>query len=176
MRRAMTAALLALGLVAARDATAKDMNGRWGIGAARTLGGVQGVDVTYWAGRLGLTGTANLWIGFPDEPQDSFFKPALAAGVFFPFVASEHAELSIGGRVNLAIAHGDTQLALEAPLRLEWYVTDHLSLHGEVGVVIELVPEDRLLAGAGTVGGADGTGIVVGGSHLSAGAGFSFFF
>jgi hypothetical protein len=176
----MAATLLVLGLLLAPDAGARDMNGRLGLGGARTLAGVQGIDVTYWAGRLGLVGTLNIFMGFPEEDApdpDAFFKPAVALGAIFPFIANDRAELSIGGRVNLAIAHGETQISLEAPLRIEWYVTDHLSLHGEVGLVIEIVPEeDRLLTAAGGTDGMNGTGIILGGTNLSAGAGFSFFF
>lgn len=175
MRRTMAGAMLALGLLVVRDAGAKDMNGRWGVGAAQTLSGVRGADFTYWAGRLALTGTINLWLGFPED-DDAFFKPDIAIGAFFPLLANDQAELSLGGRASFAKAHDDNQLALEVPLRIEWYPTDHVSFHGEVGVVFESVPKSRILNSAGGSPAYDGTGIIIGGTLLAAGVGFSFYF
>lgn len=181
MRRALAATMLALGLLAAQDAGAKDNNGRFGIGGARTLGGVQGFDFIYWAGRLGLTGTINLYLGFPGCPSgqttcpDSFNSIKLAVGAIFPFIANEHVELGIGGRLNIGTAKGsDSHLALEAPLRLEWYVTDHFSLHAEVGVVIDLPPQSRVLNPGG--GPSDGTAFIIGQTYVTGGGGFTVIF
>lgn len=176
MRRGVATALLGAVLFASVGAEAKDLNGRVGVGGARTLGGVQGVDVIYWAGRLGLGGTLGLIFGSPDE-GDSALELDLALGVLYPIISREHAELSIGGRVNFGIVKdAGTQIAIEGPLRLQWYLTDHLSLFGEVGVVIEIVPEEgRFLSSAGGVG-SNGTGIIIGGTYLTGGGGFTVLF
>jgi hypothetical protein len=172
----MAAILVVAALLASPAAGAKDLGGRFGIGAARTLGGVQGLDVIYWAGRLGLGGTVNLLWANPDE-GDSQINITLALGVLYPIISRERAELSIGGRVNLGVFQDqDTHIALEVPLRLQFYITDHLSLFGEVGVVIDLPSGDRNLDGAGTIGGSDGFGLVIGGTYLTGGGGFTVLF
>lgn len=176
MRRVLAAMLLGAVLLAAPGAEAKDLNGRFGIGGARTLGGVQGLDVIYWMGRLGLNGTVNLIFGSPDA-GDSVFALRIAAGVLLPIINGEHAQLSVGGRVNFGIVKNvDTQIAIEAPLRLQWYISDHLSLFAEVGAVFESVPDDgRVLNSAGGSG-SDGIGVIIGGTYLTAGGGFTVLF
>lgn len=176
MRRTLAAMVLGVTLLcAASVAEAKDMNGRLGIGGARTLSGVQGLDVIYWAGRLGLGGTVNLLFSSP-EAGDSNLALKLALGVLYPLVSHEHAELSVGGRLNFAfIQDVDTAVAIEGPLRLQWYITDHLTLFGEVGVVVEIVPAQRTLNSAGGFG-SDGIGIIIGGTYLTAGGGFNVLF
>jgi hypothetical protein len=170
---------MALGaaLLATPTAEAKDLNGRLGIGGARTLAGVQGLDVIYWAGRLGLGGTVNLLFASP-EAADTSLQLNLSLGVLYPVISREHAELSIGGRASFGIVSGEggsTQVSIEGPLRLSWYLTDHLSLFGEVGVVVEIVPETRRLDAAGGAG-SDGFGIVIGSTTLTGGGGFTVLF
>ena len=175
-------ALIAAMIIAcgAGDAAAKDMDmaGRVGIGGAQTLGGVRGFDIVYWAGKLAVNGTAQLQFYSPSEGDSGLFI-ALAGGVLFPILSSDHADLSFGGRLDVASAKDrDPQLTIEAPLRIEWYASEHLSLHGEVGVAIEIIGDRRLLSGAGTsfFGSGGGTGVTVGGTFLTAGGGFDVYF
>src|ERR1044071_2990347 len=131
MRRALLVAAL---LGTAQVAAAKDMNGRIGIGGATTLGGVRGFDVMYWAGRMAFNGTAMFLFGSPSEGE-SGFAIQLAAGLLFPILQSDSADLSFGGRIDIGAAKDhDPQFDIEAPLRIEWYASDHFSLHGEVGI------------------------------------------
>jgi len=172
MRRALAATALAVGMLAAFDAGAKDMNGRLGVGGARTLAGVGGLDLVYWAGKLALNGTFQIEYSSP-EIGDSDLVLRLAAGALFPIVSGERAELSFGGRVNLSAGSG-TQISLEAPLRLEWYVNDWFALHGEVGVVIDIVPEDGRVFGSGPSN--KGFGFTIGATQLTGGGGFLVIF
>jgi hypothetical protein len=177
MRRGLATVLVGAALLGSPGAEAKDLNGRLGVGGARTLGGVQGVDVIYWSGRLGLGGTLGFVFGSPDE-GDSDIRLDVALGILDPIISREMAELSLGARVNLGIHNNDrgTQIAIEGPVRLQWYLTDHLSLFGEVGLVVELVPEEgRVLSSAGGVG-SNGTGIIIGGTYLTGGGGFTVLF
>jgi hypothetical protein len=178
MRCSIRIALLAaFGLLGARPAAAKDMNGRFGVGAERTLGGVQGVDIMYWVGRIAINGTANLGLSFPDV-GDTGVRFAIAGGLLFQLVGGDRADLSVGGRLNIGTAQGtDPQIALEAPLRLEWYASEHLSIHGEVGVAITVNGDKGgSLVGAGPLPINPGTGFAVGGTYLTAGAGFDVYF
>jgi hypothetical protein len=162
----------------AREAAAKDMNGRFGIGGAQTLGGVRGFDVMYWAGPLAINGTIGFQFGSPSM-GDSTTALSLAGGVLFAVLTSDRADLSIGGRINVGTrSKEDTQFTLEAPLRIEWYASDHLSFHGEVGVAVELIGDSgSVLDGAGpSFGSGGGTAFVIGGTFVTAGGGFDIYF
>ena len=179
MRRGLHIAALIAGVLGAHEAAAKDMGGRFGIGGAQTLGGVRGLDVMYWAGKLALNGTVSFLFASPDG-GNSGLAVNLAAGVLFPLLGGDHADLSIGGRFDIAAAKDrDPEFAIEAPLRIEWYASENLSLHAEVGVALDLVGDrGRLLAGAGSAfaGSGGGTGFTIGGTYVTAGGGFTVYF
>jgi hypothetical protein len=177
MRRGLIIAVLLLGFLGARDAAAKDMNGRLGLGASRTLRGVQGLDVMYWVGNIGINGTGAISIGSPDVGS-STFEIALAGGALFALMTSDHADLSLGGRINLGIAKdADTQITLEAPLRIEWYPSDHFSLHGEVGIAVAIIGnKGAILSGAGALSSVAGTQFIIGGTYVTGGGGFTVYF
>jgi hypothetical protein len=182
MRRALLVATLIAG--SAQVAGARDMNGRVGIGGAMTLGGVRGFDVMYWAGRMAVNGTINFLLFSPscsgfEVCPDSGFGIELAAGLLFPLISTDSADLSFGGRIDLAARKDmDPQFDVEAPLRIEWYASEHFSVHGEVGVAVEIVGDKgRLLVGAGPLASSGGgTGFILGGTFVTAGGGFSVYF
>jgi len=182
MRRMTAMAMAALALAgAAAVAEAKQTEGKLGIGAALTPGGVSGLDVVRWFGGFGLNGTLGLTYASP-ERGDSQTGVALGIGGIFPLMRGETAELSIGGRLDLGYKSGAqdsaTQVSLEVPLRVEWWATDSIALAFEVGAVVELIPaEGRVLAPLASGGGnGEGTGLSLGGTALTGGAGFHFYF
>ncbi len=178
MRRVMAILVVAAwGLGSPTTAWAKDMNGRLALGGQRTLSGVSGLDVTYWAGKLELNGTINLFFASPEE-GDSDVSVALAVGALFPLLASEDFDLSVGGRFSIQSGDG-AQIGLEGPVRIQWFVTDHLLLFGEVGVLLELIPEEGRMsspAGMGDVSSGQGTGFYIGVTDLTGGGGFAVIF
>lgn len=177
MRRSVMIAVATFALLRGPEAVAKDMNGRVGLGAERTLGGVEGLGVTYWVGKIAIDGTVALGFLFPDQ-GDSGVTLALAGGALFQLIASDSAALLFGGRLNIGTApNTDVQFAIEAPLRLEWWPANHFSLHAEVGLAIDIVGDKGgNLVGAGGVSPIPGTAFVVGGTYLTAGAGFTVYF
>jgi hypothetical protein len=177
MRRSVMIAVATFGLLCAREAAAKDMNGRVGVGAERTLGGVEGIDVTYWVGKIAIDGTLAIGLSFPDM-GDSGVSLSLAGGALFQLLGGDTAGLLFGGRLNIGTApNKDVQIAIEAPLRLEWWPADHFSIHAEVGLAVSIVGDKGgNLIGAGGVSPIPGTAFVVGGTYLTAGAGFSVYF
>lgn len=178
MRRGLSLAMAMAALLAPQAASAKDMSGRLGVGGAQTLGGVRGLDIMYWAGRLGINATTAFTIAKPDG-GDTKIGFNLAAGVVYPFVQGDSAELSIGGRLNFGVmTDRSVGIALEAPLRLEWYITDHLSLHGEVGVVFVIVGHDGTSLGQApnALANSSGVGFVVGATGVAGGGGFNVYF
>lgn len=158
------------------------MNGALGIGAQRTLAGLDGLDIVYWVGRIQLNGTIHLYYHKPDADTSSGgsgLDLGLAVGALFPFLSSENVELAIGGRLSFATADpGGTQIGLEAPLQLLWFVTPHFSIHGEVGIVIELVPDEgsNITPPGVQLGNSKGTGFFIGATGVAGGAGFDFIF
>ena len=186
MKRLMALVLLvATVMVAPSTAGARDMNGSFGIGAQRTLAGVSGFDVVYWIGKMALNATISIYYfnessSGAEGDGNSGINLGLAAGALFPFLTSDRFDLSIGGRIDISTRDGGcSQLGLEAPLRLEWFVTDHFAIHGEVGVVIELIPsEGRNITPSGLPGvpAGKGTGFYAGNTGLTGGAGFNFIF
>ncbi len=177
MRRAIAIAIFGAAMLATHAAGAKDMNGRFGIGAAKTLGGVRGLDLIYWAGRLGLNATVNLYWASP-EGGDHSIDIRLALGAIYPVISTERAELGIGGRINIGALTGHgTEITIEAPLRLEWYVTDHLSLHGEVGLALDLVPDEGgSLNGPAPRSSTGDTAFILGATYVTGGGGFTVLF
>lgn len=177
MRRLMLVGLLLLGAGVARPAAARSNDGRLALGAAQTLGGVSGIDLVRWFGKVGLNATLGAELVSPEQ-GDSAKGVALALGGLYPIASADDAELTIGGRVDLAyFSRGDqsaTQIDLELPLRVEWWLAEALSLSVEVGVVVELVPAEGRVLGSGA--NAEGTGLSLGDTGLVGGAGFHFYF
>ena len=177
MRRLMLVGLLLLGAGLSRTAAARSNDGRIALGAAQTLGGVSGIDLVRWFGNIGLNATLGAEFVSPEQ-GDSGTGVALALGGLYPIASGDSAELTIGGRVDLGyFSRGDqsaTQIDLELPLRVEWWLAEALSLSVEVGVVVELVPSEGRVLGSGTT--TEGTGLSLGDSGLVGGAGFHFYF
>src|SRR5262249_57514169 len=105
----------------------------------------------------------------------------LALGVLYPIIAGESAHLGVGGRVDISAPKGgDTELAIELPARVEWFITPHLSIHGEVGVILALVPKKgSSLNPAGMLGSSsmpEGTLFTIFGTRLTRRAPLPLFF
>jgi hypothetical protein len=189
MRRARAAMAIVFMALVGGSAGAKEMNGVFGLGAQRTLGGVQGFDVVYGIGKLMLNGTLDLYFHSPSSDgcvgascPSSGLDFRLALGVLYPIIAGESAHLGVGGRLDVsAPKDGDTELAFELPARVEWFITPHLSVHGEVGIILLLAKENGSpLAPAGPLGSIssrpEGTLFTIFGTHLTGGGGFTVFF
>src|SRR5262245_51879806 len=107
--------LLALG---AGTAGAKEMNGVFGLGAQRTLGGVEGFDLVYGVGKIALNATIDIFYHNPSNSStgssgQSGIDLDLALGVLYPLIAGESAHLAVGGRVDIAAPKGgDTEFAI----------------------------------------------------------------
>jgi hypothetical protein len=173
-----TLPLLCFSLVAGIPLLARaDVERTTGVGGAITLSGVAGPSVTHPIGRLTLNATLGLSLSKPDNVPASFGLRG-ALGAQLALITDEKAELSLGGRVVFGVFHtggtggiegtsGETDGAfgVEIPLRVEWFFAEHVSLHGEVGAVLDVVRSER-----------DGAAFSLGTSHLGAGAGATFHF
>ncbi|HKA91768.1 MAG TPA: hypothetical protein VKE22_29095 [Haliangiales bacterium] len=184
-RRGTAVALCLLGAGGAHAAEATH-SGKLGIGGSQTTGGVTGVNVVYWPGPFALDFTAGLDLTFPSDGNGAV-RFVLAAGAFYPLLASTGADFSIGGRFDFGVGkvtygpgtspEAGLQIDFEIPARLEWWVTDHFSLHAELGLAIEIVTNTtRVFAAAGGNAQADGFGIVLPGTRVVGTGGFTFYF
>jgi len=153
------AALLAASLLAAPSpAAAKDLDGRLAVGVEQTLAGASGIAFRYFLSEsVGLTSTVGLDVTVVDrEDSSSAFATALTSslGVAFHFARSLHAHLGVGLRANVAwrtaesarlldpaASGGTVQFALEVPLFLEFFLSDHFSVGVATGLLLNFVPE-----------------------------------
>ena len=181
---------LAAMILFAISASAKDMNGKFGVGYDSTLGGVSGLNVKYYIGDFALWGTLGLDI-FAPKSGDNPIGFNFAAGGIFNFARAEQVNLGFGARIDLgyknktAMGKADSsfQVNIELPLIMEYFFTDHFSIHTGVGIVVVIVPEkgctltpSRSPMGITSAQPVQGWGIGIGNGGLLGNAGATFYF
>ncbi len=205
MRRIGLGLLAAAVLLAATPATAKDLNGRFGVGGARSSLGQEGFAFKYWIGHLGVQAIVGMQRqmakqSWPDPANpDSTFKgddvtQFLEAGmrVMFNAARAKDVNLYIGGGIGIASmsfepANSDdpaqkelswTEVGLELLLGAEYFLSNHFSIQAEVGIPIRFPGEEGPAIGAGAGNpplAGEGFGVRVG-QVAAWGAGFNFYF
>ena len=157
---------------------------RFAVGAAQTLAGVRGLAVEFRAGRLLVEGIAGIGRYSPANGP-STTQIAFAAGAFLRWKTPSRVALLVGGRLALAysgvagtggVEGGDgdsnTDVHLEAPLRVEIALGDRLTVHGEAGPLLSLVTSNEYVPGGMVAG--DTTQFGISGGGLVAGFGFAW--
>ena len=157
---------------------------RFAVGAAQTLAGVRGLAVEFRAGRLLVEGIAGIGRYSPANGP-STTQLAFAAGAFLRWKTPSRVALLVGGRLALAYSgvagaggveggggDSNTDVHLEAPLRVEIALGDRLTVHGEAGPVLSLVTSNEYVPGGMVAGDTTQFGITGGG--LVAGFGFAW--
>ena len=174
-------------------ASAKDMNGKFGIGVSQTLGGVSGATFRYWATRsFGIEAIVGVSLVDRDGLRSSTTING-SFGVLYAFVQKRTTNLSIGARVNLGFRTAPTteaqavrvsdavdtqtgsttqeasdttlQLNAEIPIIVEYFFSDSFSVSLAFGFVVVVVPDE------GAVLSVDGYGSASGPGELGFGAG-----
>lgn len=152
---ALLVAASAAAALASPPCGAKDLQGRLAVGVEQTLAGTSGVAVRYFLTEgLGLTSTVGLDLAFVDDVDAVATGFTGSVGLLAHFARSLHAHLAFGARAtvgwrNLASRQladpdataSDLQLALEFPLALEFFLSDHFSVSAATGVLITFVPD-----------------------------------
>jgi hypothetical protein len=151
-----------LGIVAvaiaalAAPASAKDMNGKFGVGFDQSIGGVSGVNLKYFIGDFSIWLTPGVDL-FAVKDGDTAVAFGVALGGIYNFARSDAANLGAGLRVDFGYrnkAAGDTwQVGIEVPLVAEYFFTDHFALHFSTAIVIQIVPGSGPALHAPTPGG-----------------------
>ncbi len=156
------------------QANAKEMGGKWGVGLHQNIGGASGLGMKYWTGKFGIIGNLGFHVWSPEE-GDSTSIFLLGLGGIYNLVETPEANLGIGGIVNLALrSRGESSFhaLIEIPLVAEYFLSDHFSIFGQVGIVFSFVPEEGSVVGPEL---ADGFGFSLG-AGTEATAGFTFYF
>jgi hypothetical protein len=183
-----TAAALALGLalaLAPGSASAKEMDGKFGIGGHATLGGVTGFELLYWLGKVGLDFGLGVDYFSPDQGRAQTLVQ-LTGGALYPLLNADPVLVSLGGRLDLGIAdrmqagtqQTATQFGVEGLIRTDLFVTQWMSVNVEFGLVLEIIPaEGRVMTPVNSPveGGQNGWSLVHNTSLMGAG-GFTFYF
>jgi hypothetical protein len=185
--------LVATTLSLASQAHAKDMRGKLGVGAARSLSGAEGLTVRYWATRsVGVELLGG--VGLTRMKNDSL-RTTLAGGFQLIYVLRElgPANLLAGIRGTVGYVNDDSatsgqgsgggtaHIAVELPVTVEYHFADAFSVHLAFGLLASFIPEDGAILEGGPilVGGGSEPGSValgLGSGGLFGGAGFTFYF
>ncbi|TNF30048.1 MAG: hypothetical protein EP329_14420 [Deltaproteobacteria bacterium] len=189
------AALLALS-TSAPDAAAKDLSGRLGIGLEETLGGATGFALRYFFSEgVGVTSTLGVDITLVDgEDGQSQVATGFVGsfGVAVHFARSLHAHLGFGVRatfgyrsleaaqlIDPAVTATDLQVALELPLILEFFLSDHFSVGASTGFILNFVPDSGstlATSGAGGTRTPGAIGIGIGAGSIGASLAILYYF
>jgi len=176
--------LIFIFLLFASELHARNMDGKFAIGYGQGLSqsGVSGLAIDYWVGyvKVGTLVGFDLW--FPDEGEGrTRLKASLHA--FYAVVRARSANLNIGIRGNAGFdVIGEEQatgLGVEIPIEVEFWVTEHVSLTGHVGLTMDILDGDEnpLLEGAGMDDGkGKGVNLSLGATGFAGGVGFHFYF
>jgi len=139
-------------------AHAKDLGGHLGVGLEQSLAGATGLAMRYFVSdSVGITTTLALDLTFADDDEGASRLATGFAGSFgvLAHVArSLHAHLGLGLRatvgwrslasaqlVNPDATESALHLAIEVPLVLEFFLSDHFSVGASTGLLINFVPD-----------------------------------
>lgn len=175
--------LAVLAVLVASSASAKDMSGKFGVGYDQSLGGVGGLDLSYFIGNIKLTGTISFEMFMPSVGGNTSAFAAAIGGIY-QLARSENANLGVGLKIDLGYNSGTAfQANIEIPIIAEYFFSDFFSIHAGTGILFVIVPDkgcalnvpnsaNNVLAGAKK----KGFGFGIGNGSLIGNAGFTFYF
>lgn len=149
--------------------------GTWGLGGIVTASGIAGVELEYHLASVMVSAVLGFGFYSPDG-GDTETDLSLAGGVFYPLRKTDNAAFSIGGRLGIIrgtnslgmATFTQTTIAVEVPLRAEWWVSPNFSLHLEAGAALRFNSTDP--------DGGGSTEFDIGTGNLTGAAGFTVFF
>lgn len=198
-RRARLAIAIALGAVAALapgETRAKNMDGRFGLGLEQSLAGVSGLALRYFVSEaVCIDATLGIDVTAIDRGDTTDLEAGAlgSAGFAFHFARGLHAHLSAGLRVAVgyrsldafqAIVDPDAaasavQVAIEAPLAIELWLADNVSIGASTGVLVNFVPSSGAQlqgTGAGATAPKGSVGIGLGAGSITATLALVYYF
>ncbi|TPV92438.1 MAG: hypothetical protein B7733_25740 [Myxococcales bacterium FL481] len=154
----------------------KDMAGRMGVGAQRTLAGASELSFKWFIiQRLSLGFGAGMVLDADDVDDDRVRQStfSFSPSVFGWFLRTKEvgpvaASLGLGVRPSMIIHNGnDTTVVepvLEVPLAVEVYVGEHFAIQPEAGVTFRINSNGNRDRFSNTIGAGSGAAIMGGGS------------
>ncbi|MCA9524919.1 MAG: hypothetical protein KC549_01320 [Myxococcales bacterium] len=135
------------------NAHAVDLNGKKGIGYTETINNVNGFNFQFGTGNLILEGILGLTMGSSKDADAMGRMLTLGLGGHFQALRAEAAAWTIGARINVGNAVGETpkggdapdgatEFGLSIPTRVYWFPNKHISLHVETGIDIQFPPKE----------------------------------
>jgi hypothetical protein len=170
--------------VLATTASAKDTDGKFGLGYDQSLGGVSGLTARYWVGDFGIQGTLGVDFVKPDSGDSKMAFLFGLAGIY-NFAKSENANLGVGlyidlGFANKAMTGGEDssfQFNFAIPLRGEYFFSDHFAVNLATGLTIAIIPKKgRVLDANNSASSPKDFGVKFGAGGLFGSAGFTYYF
>lgn len=168
----------------ATTASAKDTDGKFGLGYDKTMGGVSGLKAIYWIGDIGIQGILGVDFVKPDA-GDSKMAFLFGLGAIYNFAKSEHANLGVGLNVDLGFGNkgymgGDSsfQFNIAIPLRAEYFFSDAFAINLATGLTVAIIPKKGQVLKDAQTGAANAKdmGIRFGSGNLFGAAGFTYYF
>lgn len=169
----------------ATTASAKDVDGKFGLGYDQSLGGVSGLTARYWIGDIGIQGILGVDFVKPDQ-GDSRMAFLFGLGAIYNFAKSEHANLGVGLNIDLGFANkaamggadSSFQFNVAIPLRAEYFFSDAFAVNVATGLTVAIIPKKgQVLKDAQNSAAAPkDLGIRFGAGSLFGSAGFSYYF
>ncbi len=201
MRSSIRLWAIALGVwaTASASAEAKDMSGRFGLGADTALGwnalgttdafsldpAIPGVSLVYHVNEsFGMQVLFGVGMFKQDEPDDKLVTWNTALRGIVNVSVSDEVSLGLvlgagisGFRLNPEVGSHVSAIwvSVEAALRPEWFITDRFSLHTQVGVALAFVDDELSEVVPGSNDGAVGANLFAN-ANLIGNAGFTFWF
>lgn len=179
---AVAVAVLVGGL-APGPAEAVPLDGRYGVGYAQAIGGPAGLAINLGLGNFIIETLLGFeYETFGDSGRASAVGLQAGAGGHFQLLRAQRASLTAGARLNLLTGRTDAasgqgttdvfQWGVDLPVRVYWFPDEHLSVHTEFGLSIQVGSEDGVLTDGLTPSGLKLDGF--GGTSLFGGLGLTF--
>jgi len=193
--RAAVLTAVVLSCLTAPPATGRPMDGRFGVGLERTLGGATGLALRFFVSdSFAIVATAGVDITLTSQDGQSSTSAGVAAsaGGMFHVARSDHAHLAVGARLTLGYRSLDAfrlidpdatsttiDVAIEIPIALEIWISNHFSLTVATGILIDFVPSSGAQIrgdGAGSNAPPGSIGIGLGAGSITATLGALYYF
>ncbi len=195
-QRFLAVTVILAALLVAAPATAKDLNGRFGVGAGTTLQGNPGLSFKYFVGHLGV----NLMTSYTrlsteqvvgeqtgDHVQQEYGG---ALRVLFNAARAKDTNLYLGAGFDFASisdkqATGDEtswkEIGFELVMGAEHFFGNHFALYFETGAPIRLASDDAgsaigRISGGNNMLGGKGSSFQLGAMAPHLASGFAFYF
>jgi hypothetical protein len=145
MNKAFLSGVAAVAALGISTASAVELNGKKGIGAATAIGGATGLAFNYGTGNLAIEGILSIDNFVAGKDIDGVNTINLGVGAHFMALRADKAAWSVGGRINVGLGKvggpdGEdvTQFGLDIPTRVYWFADEHVSLHFETGISVAM--------------------------------------